>query len=69
MTEFQYKLVKFFLEDFKFAPKELVKSWKSYGANINIDEVYRVKLTINYQVYVEDQTPSEDVMLAMEGTK
>jgi hypothetical protein len=67
MNETQYKVVKFFLEQFKMEPKQLVKAWKKYGVILEIHEVYRVKLTINYEVYKQDQTPSEDVMLVMEG--
>lgn len=65
MNEFQYNLIKFFIK--KIEPKVLVKSWKKYGVKLDLQEVYRVQLTINYKVYKEDQTPSEDVMLAMEG--
>ena len=73
MTEAQYKIVKFFLEDLKTPPKILVKKWNAYwqktGSETRIDliEVCRVQLTVNYQVYKNDTTPGEDVMLALFG--
>lgn len=67
MTEFQYKLVKFFLTEIKTPPKVLWKTWRKFGTRIELEEIYRVQLTANYEVYKNDQIPGEDVMLVMEG--
>lgn len=73
MNEAQYKIVKFFLTELKCEPQQISRKWNAYwqktgsAMRIEIEEIYRVLLTVNYKVYSEDQTPGEDVMLAMEG--
>lgn len=73
MNESQWKLVKFFLVDLKIPPKILVKKWNAYwqktGSNMRIElhEVYRVMLTVAYEVYKNDEIADEDVLLAVEG--
>lgn len=62
MNEEQYKLVKLFLDGFKIPPKKLARNW-----GVAKHEVYRVVLTMNYEVYARDQIPAEDVILAVEG--
>lgn len=75
MNKFQYDLVKFFLTEIKIDPRQLVRKWNAYwlktGSKMRIEshEVYRVVLTVNYDVYKKDLTPAEDVVLAMEGLK
>lgn len=75
MNEAQWKLVKFYLTELKIPPKVLVKKWNAYwqktGSNMRIElhEVYRVLLTVAYEVYKNDDIADEDVMLAVEGIR
>lgn len=69
----QWKIVKFFITELKIPPKVLVRKWNAYwqktgsAMRIELHEVYRVMLTVSYEVYKNDTFPDEDVMLAVEG--
>ena len=73
MTESQYDIVKYFLNQMSVHPKILVKKWNAIwqkqGKAIRLElvEVYRVFLTANYELYKKDGMPDEDVLLAMDG--
>jgi hypothetical protein len=69
MTERQYNIVKIFVEGLKVDPRKLVKKWAKCGVIVELHEVFRVMLTVNYEVYKKDETPDEDVIMAMLGTK
>ena len=73
MNKTQYNLVKMFLDGFKIPPRKLYKKWnylwEKQGSTMRIElhEIYRVMLTVNYDVYKNDEIADEDVMLAVEG--
>jgi hypothetical protein len=62
MNKTQWELVKTFLDKFRIPPQRLAEEW-----HIPRHEVYRVMLTVNYEVYSKDMTAEEDVLLAVEG--
>lgn len=67
MNKSQFDIVKTFLEGFKIPPTTLVKKWRKFGVELELHEVFRVALCNNYEIYKADETPEEDVMLAMMG--
>lgn len=62
MNEFQYNLVKTFLDGFKVPPKKLAKKW-----NIELPLVMMVANTPNYS-YFKDM-PEEDLLTFYGGMK
>lgn len=67
MNERQYNIVKIFIDGLKIPPKTLVKKWAKYGVNVELHEVCRVLLTVNFSVYSRDDIADEDVLLAVFG--
>lgn len=62
MNEFQYNLVKRFLDGFKVPPKKLAKAWK-----IDLPLVMMVANTPNYDYF--STMPEEDLLTFFGGTK